>query len=253
MTAERWQKATGLFQQLLEIDSGGWERHIDAVCGGDEVLRSDVERLLKHHVGASGFLETSLTALDAVRKAAGKETCFRSGDVVINRFRIVRFTGKGGMGEVYEAVDDAIGSVRVALKTIRSDMDMDDQFQAQLRREVQVARTVTHASVCRIYDLFDCLVYDPVLDEERKVLFLTMEFLAGESLADRLARLSPSTAGSVAFCARYRSRSGSSPRGGSHPSRPEVVQRHIITLRVRRNEGSVDRLRPRMPSRIQPC
>src|SRR5205807_1629158 len=65
----------------------------------------------------------------------------------------------------------------------------DAEAVARLRREVQLARKVTHKNVCRIFDLG--------LHEEggRATAFLTMELLSGETLAARLARAGPLTPG----------------------------------------------------------
>src|SRR5689334_3858961 len=68
------------------------------------------------------------------------------------RYRIIRFIARGGMGEVYEAEDTELHT-RVALKTVRAHIADDPQTLARFRREIQVARTVTHPNVCRVFDL----------------------------------------------------------------------------------------------------
>jgi tetratricopeptide (TPR) repeat protein len=92
------------------------------------------------------------------------------------RYRIERFLAAGGMGEVYEATDEALG-VRVALKRLGLRVVGNDRAIDRLRREVQLARRVTHPNVCRVFDLGEA-------DGE---IFLTMELLSGQSLAERLA------------------------------------------------------------------
>jgi serine/threonine protein kinase/tetratricopeptide (TPR) repeat protein len=75
------------------------------------------------------------------------------GDVLASRFRIVRFIGRGGMGDVYEAEDLELGE-RVALKTVRPEIAHLDGAIERFRREIQLARKVTHPNVCRIFDVF---------------------------------------------------------------------------------------------------
>lgn len=70
------------------------------------------------------------------------------------RFRIVRRAGAGGMGEVYEAEDTELGT-RVAIKTILPALLGDPRVLTRFRREVQLARQITHPNVCRIFDLME--------------------------------------------------------------------------------------------------
>ncbi len=70
-----------------------------------------------------------------------------------DRFLIKRLVGRGGMGEVYEAVDLQLRQP-VALKTLRGDRVDLGMAEHSFRREVALARRVTHPNVCRIYDLF---------------------------------------------------------------------------------------------------
>src|SRR5688572_7460545 len=107
---------------------------------------------------------------------------FGPGDLICDRFRVVRFIARGGMGELYEAEDLELGE-RVALKTIRPEIAADERVNQRFRREVQLARKVTHPNICRIFDLFQ---HAPAAGPA--VAFVTMELLEGETLAARLKR-----------------------------------------------------------------
>src|SRR5512134_3631159 len=112
---------------------------------------------------------------------------FRAGDLLCERFRVVRFIARGGMGELYEAEDLALGE-RVALKTIRPDVATDQRMDQRFRREVQLARRVTHPNICRIFDLFQHLPTSTSREGSPPAIFVTMELLAGETLSNRLRR-----------------------------------------------------------------
>jgi tetratricopeptide (TPR) repeat protein len=112
---------------------------------------------------------------------AESRLAFKAGDLILKRFRIIRLLGRGGMGEVYEAQDAEIG--RVALKTIREDVRGDRSFIRRFKQEVQLARMVTNPYVCRIHELFTL----PAEGNRPAMAFLTMEFLEGVTLADRVA------------------------------------------------------------------
>lgn len=71
---------------------------------------------------------------------------FLPGDLVAERFRIARFVARGGMGEVYEAEDIELHE-RVALKSIRSELLNDGRALDRFKREVHLARKVTHQRV----------------------------------------------------------------------------------------------------------
>lgn len=108
---------------------------------------------------------------------------FEDGAVVAQRYRVLRFVAAGGMGDVYEAQDQELGT-RVALKTLRLDLLGDEGAKERFKTEILLARKVTHPHVCRIFDLG---THRPDGDG-RPVTFLTMEYLQGETLADRMVR-----------------------------------------------------------------
>ncbi len=113
------------------------------------------------------------------------ERSFRPGETLLGRFRIVRLLGRGGMGEVFEAEDLQLG--RIALKTIRPDIASSKQALDRFRREVHLARKVSGQQVCRIYELF--LI--PGGGQNAATAFLTMEYLDGVTLAERLRKSGP--------------------------------------------------------------
>jgi serine/threonine protein kinase/tetratricopeptide (TPR) repeat protein len=88
------------------------------------------------------------------------------------------------MGEVYEAEDRTLAT-RIALKVIRPETADNPQAEARFKREVQLAREVSHPNVCRLHDV------GIHRSGGNEVLFLTMELLTGTSLRDLLVRDGP--------------------------------------------------------------
>jgi protein-disulfide isomerase/tRNA A-37 threonylcarbamoyl transferase component Bud32 len=125
----------------------------------------------------------STLAGDDVRdkRALQSARAFEDGQLIAGRYRIVRLIACGGMGEVYEAFDQAVQET-VALKSLRREEGDHETRVARLRRELQLARKVTHPNVCRVFDV------GSHAENGRDTLFFTMELLAGETLAARLAR-----------------------------------------------------------------
>ena len=117
--------------------------------------------------------------------------------VLADRYKIIRFVGRGAMGEVYEA-DDITLQQRIAVKLIAPEISCDQRALARFRREIQMARLVTHPSVCRIFDIGSHQEEDQ--PNTGQLTFFTMEFLDGQTLSQYLrpARLlSPSEALSI--------------------------------------------------------
>ena len=90
----------------------------------------------------------------------------------LGRYRILSELGRGGMGIVFVAEDDSLGR-RVAVKTITA---ADGPARQRFRQEARAAACVNHPNVCQIYEI----------GEDAGQLFIAMELLEGESLAERL-------------------------------------------------------------------
>jgi tetratricopeptide (TPR) repeat protein/tRNA A-37 threonylcarbamoyl transferase component Bud32 len=97
------------------------------------------------------------------------------------RYHIIRMLGIGGMGAVYQAWDEELG-VAVALKVIRPETMKDPRAAAEVerrfKRELLLARQVTHRNVVRIHDI----------GEIDGIKYITMAYVKGTDLATRLKR-----------------------------------------------------------------
>lgn len=114
---------------------------------------------------------------------------YSSGDVIEQRFRVVRALGSGGMGQVYlaERLDDG---EKVALKMLLPELLGNTKSLARFEREVKSTKAVDHPNVLRI---FEFLRLEPT-SLQPKVLYipcLVMEYLEGESVADLIEREGP--------------------------------------------------------------
>ena len=124
----------------------------------------------------------STVGLGPDRQAESDLPLLAPGEQLAGRFTVLRFVARGGMGAVYEATDVILRS-RVALKVLEGRIIADPSAMERFRREVLLARRVSHPNVCRVYELYEATTSAGV-----PVSFLTMEFLEGETLATRLAR-----------------------------------------------------------------
>src|SRR5271165_303611 len=195
--ADRLELAEQIFLAALAVKPDERGALLDKLCGKNAEVRRTVEGMLADDERAGSFLEhPPIEFLDeatldspssagttrtieangtfSLQKPAGR---LQPGQVLNDRYVIVRFIAKGGMGEVYEAEDPYLQDVHVALKTILPHIATDPDSQQRFEREVLLAREVTHPNLCPIYEIFHCG------EPEDSFLFLTMKLLPGENLA----------------------------------------------------------------------
>ena len=172
MTAERWQHIKSLFNECLELPLDRREPFLDELSLADDVRREIVKLL--HNFDSAG--ESFLDSPEVLRVSIPQPNLVSLGAILADRFRVLRFLGRGGMGEVYEAHDREI-NVAVALKILIPTQELSDTASARFRRELQLARRVTHPNVCRLFDLNRHEFASGSMD------FLTMELLEGRTLA----------------------------------------------------------------------
>ncbi|MCB9596081.1 MAG: protein kinase [Sandaracinaceae bacterium] len=111
--------------------------------------------------------DSGVASVDATMDAAGT--------VLAGRYELLGLLGVGGMGAVYRAHDAELDD-EVALKMLRPAWIESSGALARFRREVKIARRVTHRNVARTFDI----------GQDGASRFLTMELIDGPSLARRL-------------------------------------------------------------------
>jgi serine/threonine-protein kinase len=116
--------------------------------------------------------------ISRVTGANDDEGRFLPGALLGSRYRILALLGRGGMGEVYRAMDLTLGQ-SVALKFLPEEASRNQRLLERFHGEVRVARLVSHPNVCRVYDI----------GEIEGMPFISMEYVDGKDLASLLIRI----------------------------------------------------------------
>src|SRR6478672_1067372 len=163
-------------ERVMKIISQAWrkspterEPFLRSECETDSDLYQEIAETLQWETRMGSFLQQPLVALTVVGRP------FRAGEVIDGRFEIVRTVGEGGMGVVYEAIDRK-RNLRIAIKSAKPG------FQRLLSPELEGALKVRHPNVCLVNQIH------ATKTDAGEVDFLSMEFLAGETLAAHLER-----------------------------------------------------------------
>ena len=155
----------------LEADRA---RFLGEACAGDDLLRSEVQALLDQPVSTGSFVDflggPAPPQLDEQARAtlAGRR---------LGSYQVLALAGRGGMGEVYRAHDDRLGR-DVAIKVLPPVFSTDAERLARFGGEARALAALNHPHVGAIYGLEDV----------EGVPALVLEFVEGETLADRLHR-----------------------------------------------------------------
>src|SRR5829696_156864 len=99
------------------------------------------------------------------------------------RYRLCRWLAAGGMGQVWQAVDEVLGRP-VAVKLLRDEYAQDPSFVRRLRAEARYAAAVTHPGIATVFDYGEVTTADGA----EPTAFLVMELVDGEPLSSLLAR-----------------------------------------------------------------
>lgn len=145
---------------------------------------------------------------DVTRTRDGDPAHLSRGSVLDDRYRVEEILGVGGMGIVYRAHDLEL-DIDVALKTLHAERAADAERVDRFRRELVLARQVSHPNVVRIHDI----------GQEEGRYFITMDLVEGRSLRDVL-----------------------DTEGSLHPDRVETVIRQLASaLAAAHDKGVVHR------------
>jgi serine/threonine-protein kinase len=94
------------------------------------------------------------------------------GDLINNRYQIIRPLGEGAMGQVFLASDMLLGNNQVALKVLNKSLSNADELLKRFFREVELMNKVNHSAIARTYDV----------GQDQNLVYFSMEYLEGPSL-----------------------------------------------------------------------
>jgi len=167
MTPSRWQQIEAIYNVAREQPLAERDAFLAERCAADPELRREVESLLAQDPSRANKLDRP--AWEAGVRVSLTEptiTVFSAG-MQLGPYRIEGPLGKGGMGEVFRAMDTRLGRA-VAIKT------SNHQFNERFEREARAISALNHPHICTLYDV--------------GASYLVMELVEGESLAARLKR-----------------------------------------------------------------
>src|SRR3989304_3928465 len=105
---------------------------------------------------------------------------FLSAGTKLGPYEIISVIGAGGMGEVYRAKDTRLDRV-VAVKILPSHLSSNTELRQRFEREARTISSLSHPNICALYDI----------GHQDGTDYLVMEYLEGETLADRLLKGPP--------------------------------------------------------------
>jgi len=168
VTDTQWERVKELFFQAMQLGHDQRERFLDEACGGDVALRGEIDSLLlaEEEVGDS-FLQVDPGGVSAAGTVAG-------GDVLAERFVLVRKLGDGGMGQVWLAEQTSPVRRQVALKLIKAGM-YDQAVAQRFQSERQSLAIMDHPCIAKVFDAGTTPQGQP---------YLVMEYVPGLAITD---------------------------------------------------------------------
>lgn len=149
--------------EAVELPGDRLEAFLDAACGDDLELRSEVRELIDLDLGET-FMATSPVEVEMAddEGQVGQR---------VGRIRIERLLARGGMGEVHEGIDELLER-KVAVKFIRRRYRLSAARRSAFLAEARALSSIQHPNICQVYDFLE--------SGDRDVLVL--ELIEGETL-----------------------------------------------------------------------
>ncbi len=200
MTKDWIDAALVIFRDACELPAAERAAFVAHACAGDEALRGHVEAMLawddrgarqEHGVEVPHAVRAALSHLADQAEAAADATSIPER---IGAYRIVRLIARGGMGVVYEAVQEQPAR-RVAIKVARISGTTGERAR-RFQLEGQLLARLNHPGIAQIIEAGTTNL------EVGAQPYFVMEFVDGQSLAEHAAAHLPTTLAKVALMAR---------------------------------------------------
>jgi eukaryotic-like serine/threonine-protein kinase len=150
------KRVAAILREIFDAAESERSRILERACAGDEALRRRVQELIDAEDATNGFLSTPAVEYAAAllgEQDAGSTLPASSNEEGrrLGPYRIARKLGEGGMGIVYEAVQEN-PQRPVALKLIRGGVLIDDHQVRLFEREMRALARLVHPGIATIHD-----------------------------------------------------------------------------------------------------
>src|SRR5262249_5446517 len=149
-SSERRRQVKQIFQVAVELDTVKRAAYLAEACQDAPSLRAEVESLIIALEQSGGLLDIPDHDLAPANSADDQ------GDSLvgesIGRYRILEALGRGGMGEVYKAIDTTLGR-ELAIKVLPFGLSIDHDRLRRFEQEARAASALNHPNIITIYEL----------------------------------------------------------------------------------------------------
>jgi serine/threonine protein kinase len=170
-----FRRVEAVYNDALAIPAHERAAFLDRECAGDTGLRREVESLLSFQHRAETYMGEP--AFQAVAKSLADETPDAFIDRMLGRYQLLSLVARGGMGEVYCAVDTRLNRL-VAVKILPMYLAGDQERVQRFEQEARSTAILNHPHICILHDV----------GNDDGLHYLVFEYVVGEPLAERLAR-----------------------------------------------------------------
>ncbi|MCA1637133.1 MAG: serine/threonine protein kinase [Acidobacteria bacterium] len=180
MNAERLQRIEEICHAALDATPEERAAFLEKQCGADADLRREVESLLDFDKSADLFFDSSPESFAAEMFSERENGAVNLVNREVGHYRILKLLGRGGMGEVYLAEDKELER-HVAVKVLLPEVADDRARLGRFVREARAASALNHPNILTVHEIGG-------FENSR---FIATEFVAGETLRDRLRGAEP--------------------------------------------------------------
>src|SRR5262245_35440167 len=159
MELDRWEQIERLYHAALEREPGARESFLDEACAGDETLRRQVAALLACDIPSDSFIQSPAIeiaaramAADPHIEASNKSMWSLVVGSQMGAYTLLEPLGRGGMGEVYLALDTRLGR-KVAIKLLLAEFTTDAERLRRFELEARAASALNHPNIITVHEI----------------------------------------------------------------------------------------------------